>query len=306
MQFPSTQRQSMKLRWTENFQKIINHSLFRTELKHNLNLSGYKITKIKECHIDDILSILSYNMFELNGCNHRKILMSSSIHTYQKSLELEHSIDSGLNFVLLDENEEIFAVSYGFDYKDQPLYPHTSCHTAKEFRYIQEMDEYVIDNDRFIQSQFDNDLDKNVKYGQLFYSKVDIVKPDTFREGYMLTSGLTNMLIGMSGYKYRVYNEFNPMSLMYRQRLSVLPHYFSKEYDFKNFVFKDGRNMTDIINDFGQQHHEFSNQSLELTNNDCKEAFVGIDFEDFSEDFESEMERWFLSKQDEEHSFHWC
>ena len=287
-------REIMKKKWKKDLKTFTNHQKFKTYWNDTLKLSQYKIVTMKERHIEEILTILCYSFSCLGGANNHSILMTSPNDSYLRfKCELEHALKTGLSFVILDKrNNNVVSLFYGFDFTDQPSYK--GIPVSKKLSYIKEMHKYAGDNMDYIQKKFDYDLDKNVKYGDIFYAYQGAVRPDIKGKGFIVKSGLYPFFAGFVGFKHFIGDHVNPVTIKFGQSKTILPYWKFRVYDFRDWAFKDGTRMKDIIDDLALTY-ECSKEYVDLKRNNCKQGTGIFDYsmarEGFYNDL-SEIDNW--------------
>ena len=273
-----SKRKAMKKRWKNQLSLITKHPQFQNHWNNHLDCSEYKITTMKKCHIDEILTMLCFSFSCLGPTNNHRILMTSPTDSYPRfKHELEHTLKTGLNIVILDKkSNKIIACWYGFDFKDQPSYK--GIPITQKIWYIKQMHEYALDNSKYFQSKFNDNITENAKHGDIFYTYHGCVRPGTKGKGFFGRSGLSPILPGAVGFKYFYGDAVNPIMIkVFQRRASALPYYSVKIYDFRDFVFEDGTKMQKIIDDLGEKYG-FDDKYVDFMRNNCRQALGVLDY----------------------------
>eukprot|EP01084_Bolivina_argentea_P188370 324288_1 len=289
------QRETMKLKWRQSLAAVIERPEFQNDWNNKLQLSQYHISSMKEHHMNEILTILCYAFSCLGGPNNHQILMTSPIDSYERfKHEIEHTLKTGFNFVILDKNNKVVALYYGFDYLDQPSFEGVDI--TSKFKYIKELHKYAFDNCEYIQKAFNYNVDKYVQYGDIFCGSVSAVRPDIKGKGFILKACLYDILSGMVGYKYEIADCVNRITIRSSEhKAKLLSTYFCKTYDFRNFTFSNGENMQNIIDQLALKY-KLSDEYVEYMRNNCKQSLVIHDFTQIKSQFASEMDKWLFER----------
>ena len=283
----------MKSKWKNTLEKLINDKRFQEKWNGDWNLSEYKLQLMEEGHLDQVLTLMCYTFSCLGGPANHQILMTTPCDSYPRfKCELQHSLKTGLNYVILDKYNRVVSVYYGFDYKDRPNYKGAITEKVKR---IKEMHSYIWKNTEYLQSRFDYDLDKNVEFGDILCDEQGAIRPDSNGKKLVTYRKSKFDLPRLVGYKYTIGEAVNPITINIAHKKSLTNFYdyrfFSKIYDFRNFMFKDGVNMKDIIDNL-RIKYKLSNEYVEYMRNNCKESIQIHDYTTLKRGTHSDFNKW--------------
>ena len=175
-------------------------------MKQNINMNHYKYYQ--------------NGFWSIGGTNPPKILQLSVKDQYDVlSLELDHLAKTGLCVVVLDKNNRVAMISYGFDQCDKPSY-NVEINDGMQ-RKIEILDT-ALQSDHMYQ-QLVATRKNEIKYGEIYYHDKTAIRPDLLKQG-IWRMDFHYLIYAVMGYKY-IYNMFSNPYTMKAGEISSTKHY---------------------------------------------------------------------------------
>ena len=241
-------------------------------------------------HIHECLNIMAYQFSSAGNNIGRIVTQTTVLDTHNEYREeLVHVVDTGLNFVIVDKDDSVCAIGYGFDVLDTP----SESANSKDFDFSH------LRRAMKAKSTFYSKYMKNphkYSYGEMFCDVYGVVRPDKVgsKIGYMISELMTVLAIAV-GYKAMFFAVSHPATIQGAKNMQRMNYIECDIIDFNDITLTNGKHI-EYYYDKLQKEKGYSAERMEQIRRNSKWGLIIIHFDliNFrSEDlFDRALEYW--------------
>ena len=233
-------RETQKRKWADALQYITTSNAFQDVWKR-LNLTKYRIIPMEQRHFHEALNIMAYQFSSAGGTMSRTVVQHTVMECYNiYKVELAHSLQTGLNFVIVDERNSVCALSFGFDVTDMP--PKIESYITGDLMYLKE----AINMKSELYQKYMGDV-SGYKFGELFYGGTTAVRPDKIRLKLgNITTELYTVLTIATGYRMIQVAVSHPVTIKIARTMMEKGLYYADIdlVDFSDITLTNGQHVS--------------------------------------------------------------
>merc|ERR1719242_1064416 len=209
------------------------------------------------CHFHEALNIISYQFSSSGGTMLRVVTQHTALQTYRIYEQvLSHVVQTGLNFIIVDQQDRVCAILFGFDIKDQP-----SHNVDTEENDLSHLQATILSKSNLWKKYMH---DPNAyKFGELICDGHVAVRPDKIRLKLgILCTELYTVLAIATGYRMIWAAVSHPVTMRAARTLAQFDYAEVEVHHFGDITLKNGKHIDYYYNKL-REERGFSVERIE-------------------------------------------